>query len=179
MDEISPIEAEKEILVQRVALDGIDGPQESTEDAGVGSKESTAATTTTALTRNIEHLDQLRWMQAIALSAVVRTTLQHPLNVAAARKRVHRDYVPLRAVLAEGYAAGGGGVAAGIRALYRGLGVCIVGNVIGECLYLGALEHTRHRVPLESSVADVPVKQQSFKRSGFHVQYSEICENLH
>eukprot|EP00672_Neobodo_designis_P025690 CAMPEP_0174844270 /NCGR_PEP_ID=MMETSP1114-20130205/11002_1 /TAXON_ID=312471 /ORGANISM="Neobodo designis, Strain CCAP 1951/1" /LENGTH=330 /DNA_ID=CAMNT_0016078505 /DNA_START=30 /DNA_END=1019 /DNA_ORIENTATION=+ len=101
---------------------------------------------TTALTRNIEHLDQLRWMQAIALSAMVRTTLQHPLNVAAARKRVHRDYVPLRTVLAEGYSAGG------TRALYRGLGVCIAGNVIGECLYLGALEHTRHRLPFESTV---------------------------
>jgi hypothetical protein len=113
---------------------------------------------TSSLTRNISHLDQMRWMQAVALSALLRTMLQHPLNVALARKRIHRRFVTLRAVLGESYAVGASAAGArrpfwaGVRSMYRGFGVCVVGNIIGECLYLAILEHVRHKFPSDSSV---------------------------
>jgi hypothetical protein len=122
-------------------------------DAGAGTSEQT---TTSSLNRNISHLDLSRWMTAVALAAVVRTTAQHPFNVALARKRLNRETVGVVDVLREGYRVGAAGadgtMARGVRALYRGWGVCVAGNVVGECLYLSILEHVRHHMPVGSEV---------------------------
>ena len=106
---------------------------------------------TTAVTRSFEHLDLGRWMAAVAVASALRTAAQHPLTVAAARKRVHEgpDAAALRELLrrgfADGRAAAGGAAGGGVRALYRGLGVCVVGNAVGECAYLCIVEYTRAR----------------------------------
>jgi hypothetical protein len=121
--------------------------------------DASSAERTTSLTRSLRHLDMLTWMTYIALSAAVRTVLQHPLNLATARRRVHRDNnVTVRGVLRDTYneafrasAQSSAAVrrARAVRAMYRGLGVAIVGNVVGECAYLGTLEVIREHFPVE------------------------------
>jgi hypothetical protein len=135
---------------------------------------------TTAVNRGIDDLHLPTWLGFIAVSSVIRTTLQHPLNVALARKRIVQDgHVTLRDVFkdafctdkgkAGGGAGGGAGASkvlpnaggapqkltvkglvfggvngqcgrAGFRSLYRGYMTAVIGNAIGEMIYLSVIE---------------------------------------
>jgi hypothetical protein len=103
---------------------------------------------TNAVNRRLEHLDVGRWFAMLSLSAGVRTVLQHPLNVAAARKRVLRDDTTVRKVLSDIRAI------SGIRGLFRGVGAAICGNILGEVCHLGMFEVMRQKFQFGSHAAN-------------------------
>ena len=101
---------------------------------------------TTALTRSLSDLDHSRWFGLVALSAAVRTTLQHPINLAIARKRVNREKTTVVRIWSQSVQQGG------FSSLYRGFPLAFSGSIVAEIVYVGVLEFLRERFPARSSL---------------------------
>ena len=95
----------------------------------------------------------------MATSSFVRTTITHPLQLAVARKRVTKEAAApsLFRIVKEAYsgnAASSTGLVSGIRNIYRGYGVALLGNVMGEISYLWTLEAVREELRHSSALVD-------------------------
>ncbi|RNF11271.1 putative mitochondrial carrier protein [Trypanosoma rangeli] len=110
---------------------------------------------TNAVNRSLSDLHTPTWYLLLGLSSGIRTVLLHPLNLAISRKRVMQENTTMSVVhiLSQAHR---GEVSAhsvtakkGIRAIYRGFGVALFGNLLGEVTYLHTLELVREH--LESS----------------------------
>ena len=102
---------------------------------------------TTAVSRSLSDLHQPMWLVMIASSAGIRTLLQHPLNIAIARKRVLVEPTSIQHILSKlMFADNSAGVTRCIRNVYRGCGITVLGNVVGEVSYLWTLERTRYEL---------------------------------
>eukprot|EP00759_Apiculatamorpha_spiralis_P024882 PhF_6_TR28074/c0_g1_i2/m.41472 len=100
--------------------------------------------TTTAVNRDITHLDTTKWFAMLAASAYARYVIAHPFKVVMARKRTHRESLSspevIRSILREH----------GPRGLFRGVGVSAGGNACGEAFYVYFFEIWRQVMPFRS-----------------------------
>lgn len=112
--------------------------------------------TTSATDRGLEHLNLQAWLFYLGVAAAIKTSFLHPLTVAMARKRVLEQPSSLRNVLfrpekvlpsssslLHELSAGNGSMRARFAFIYRGFGVALVANVVGEIAFYAVLEYTR------------------------------------
>ena len=101
---------------------------------------------TTAITRDVTHLDMAKWFVLAGGAAAVRYTALHPITFVIARERTHRANESAFAVLKEAYRQDG------LRTMMRGVGASAGGNAVGEATYIVVLEYLRHHLPFRSKV---------------------------
>lgn len=101
---------------------------------------------TTAITRDVTHLDMAKWFLLAGGAAAVRYTALHPLTFVIARERTHRTNDSCMTVIREAYRQDG------LRTMMRGAGASVLGNSFGEAMYIVVLEYLRHLLPFRSKV---------------------------
>ncbi|ORC92694.1 mitochondrial carrier protein [Trypanosoma theileri] len=133
---------------------------------GEGSTTTPSSTfSTNAVSRSLSDMHVPTWFGLLSMNIVFRTMLFHPLNLVISRKRVTKEGHPpsVMSLARQAYrgeaATGTGPTTKGIRALYRGFGAAIIGNLIGEVTYLHTMESVREY--LESSSPNSQKKDSS------------------
>jgi hypothetical protein len=102
---------------------------------------------TTAVTRSLDDLHLPTWFGLQAVTISLRTAFLHPLSMAASRKRIsHAPDTSVRRVLSEARQGGADGSRGGVRGVYRGFGVAVSGNILGEIATLWVVEAAKQRL---------------------------------
>ncbi|EKF31230.1 mitochondrial carrier protein, putative [Trypanosoma cruzi marinkellei] len=134
--------------------ENVRGPLENCGDAAPLPSESLS---TNAVNRSLSDLHTPTWFLLLGLSSGLRTVLLHPLNLAISRKRIMPENrpPPVMQILSQAYR---GEVkksplnfTKGVRAIYRGLGIALIGNLLGEVAYLHTLELVREQMESKPS----------------------------
>ncbi|EKG02739.1 mitochondrial carrier protein, putative [Trypanosoma cruzi] len=112
---------------------------------------------TNAVNRSLSDLHTPTWFVLLGLSSGLRTLLLHPLNLAISRKRMMAESrpPPVMQILSQAYRGEAKtsplNPTKGVRAIYRGFGVALIGNLFGEVAYLHTLELVREELESKPS----------------------------
>ena len=111
-----------------------------------GSEAAAASGKTTAVNRDMTHVNMNKWMVLIGASAFIRYVAVHPFNFVMTRERTHREHSNTVSILREAYQS------SGPRTIFRGVGASAGGNAFGETAYVGVFEYLRRHLPFAHKV---------------------------
>ncbi|KAH9589118.1 Mitochondrial substrate/solute carrier [Trypanosoma melophagium] len=133
---------------------------------------SSTLSSTNAVSRGLSDMHVPTWLGLLSMNVIFQTVLFHPMNLVISRKRVTKEDNPpsvismVRQIYRGDATMGTGSNAKGMRALYRGFGAALVGNLIGELSHLHTMESVRES--LESASPDEPKKEDSAEGPNFN-----------
>lgn len=140
-----------------------------------------------AVNRSFSDLHKDTWFVLVSFNAMLRTLLLHPLYLAISRKRITREAKPpsVFSIIASAYRGevGGGNNSSkkvrGLRAIYRGVGAAMIGNLIGELVYLHTMEWTKEALDVAFADANVaPERGRDFRTNSFSAAVGGMAGEL-
>lgn len=143
--------------------------------------------TTTAVTRSLSDLHLPTWFALQALTISIRSAAMHPLSLAASRKRVSDNSdAPntsgIVSILKSTYRSSttptGRTRENSVRNLYRGFGVAVVGNVIGEISCLWTVEAVKQSLTSKPGSCDEGTSGSSKRSSALAVSVAGASGDL-